>query len=69
MKKRFQWKQLLAAVLLGIVPFVFRIFDRVFQTYDRLNNVVQENVHPSFFLRLYGKASLLSIFLLVNLPK
>ena len=36
---------LLAAVLLGIVPFVFRIFDRVFQTYDRLNNVVQENVH------------------------
>ena len=36
---------LLAVVLLGIVPFVFRIFDRVFQTYDRLNNVVQENVH------------------------
>ena len=36
---------LLAAVLLGIVPFVFRIFDQVFQTYDRLNNVVQENVH------------------------
>ena len=36
---------LLAAVLLGLVPFVFRIFDQVFQTYDRLNNVVQENVH------------------------
>ena len=24
---------------------VFKIFDRVFQTYDKLNNVVQENVH------------------------
>ncbi|MBO5170006.1 MAG: ABC transporter ATP-binding protein [Oscillospiraceae bacterium] len=36
---------LLAATLVCIVPFVFRIFDRVFQTYDRLNNVVQENVH------------------------
>ena len=35
----------LAATLVCIVPFVFRIFDRVFQTYDRLNNVVQENVH------------------------
>ena len=36
---------ILAAVLLGIVPLVFNIFDRVFQTYDRLNNVVQENIH------------------------
>ncbi len=36
---------ILAAVLLGIVPMVFKIFDRVFQTYDKLNNVVQENVH------------------------
>ena len=36
---------ILAAVLLGIVPLVFKIFDRVFQTYDRLNNVVQENIH------------------------
>ncbi len=33
---------ILALVLL--VPFVFKIFDRVFKTYDRLNNVVQENV-------------------------
>ena len=24
---------------------VFKIFDRVFKTYDRLNNVVQENIH------------------------
>ncbi len=36
---------ILALVLLGIVPFVFKIFDRVFNTYDKLNNVVQENVH------------------------
>ena len=36
---------ILALVLLGIVPFVFKIFDRVFKTYDRLNTVVQENVH------------------------
>ena len=34
---------MLALVLL--VPMVFRIFDRVFRTYDKLNNVVQENVH------------------------
>ncbi len=36
---------LLALVLLGIVPLVFKIFDRVFKTYDRLNTVVQEDVH------------------------
>ena len=36
---------ILAVVLLGIVPLVFSIFDRVFKTYDRLNTVVQENVH------------------------
>ncbi|MGN1016862.1 MAG: ABC transporter ATP-binding protein [Faecousia sp.] len=35
----------LVAVLLCLVPAVFRIFDRVFRTYDKLNNVVQENVH------------------------
>ena len=35
----------LVAVLLCLVPMVFEIFDRVFRTYDKLNNVVQENVH------------------------
>jgi ATP-binding cassette subfamily B multidrug efflux pump len=35
----------LGVTLFCLVPVVFRIFDRVFQTYDRLNNVVQENVH------------------------
>ena len=28
-----------------LVPMVFKIFDRVFKTYDKLNTVVQENVH------------------------
>ena len=36
---------LLAVVIFGLVPVVFRIFDKVFKTYDSLNNVVQENVH------------------------
>ena len=36
---------LLAVVIFGMVPVVFRIFDQVFKTYDSLNNVVQENVH------------------------
>ena len=36
---------LLVAVLLCLVPKVYKIFDRVFRTYDKLNNVVQENVH------------------------
>ena len=36
---------ILALVLLGIVPLVFKFFDRVFKTYDRLNTVVQEDVH------------------------
>ncbi|MBQ7344865.1 MAG: ABC transporter ATP-binding protein [Oscillospiraceae bacterium] len=35
----------LAVALVCLVPMVFKIFDRVFKTYDKLNNVVQENVH------------------------
>ena len=35
----------LALSLICLVPAVFKICDRVFKTYDRLNNVVQENVH------------------------
>ena len=31
---------LLALVLLGIIPLVFRIFDRVFKTYDRLKSQI-----------------------------
>ena len=36
---------ILALALICLVPLVFKIFDRVFKTYDKLNNVVQENVH------------------------
>lgn len=36
---------LLAAGLFFIISRVRRIFDRVFRTYDKLNNVVQENLH------------------------
>ena len=36
---------LLGLGLYLIVKSVYPIFDRVFKTYDRLNNVVQENVH------------------------
>ncbi len=36
---------LLAAVLMFLVQKVRPIFDRVFKTYDKLNNVVQENLH------------------------
>ncbi len=36
---------LLAAGLFSIIGMVRKIFDRVFKTYDKLNNVVQENLH------------------------
>ena len=35
----------LILALAALTPVVFRIFDRVFKTYDKLNNVVQENIH------------------------
>ncbi len=35
----------LVAALVLLVPMVFKIFDRGFKTIDKLNNVVQENVH------------------------
>ena len=35
----------LFAALFGLFPLVHSIFERVFKTYDKLNNVVQENVH------------------------
>ena len=36
---------LLALVIFCVIPTVFKIFDKVFKTYDSLNNVVQENIH------------------------
>ena len=35
----------LIIALAALTPVVFKIFDRVFKTYDKLNNVVQENIH------------------------
>ena len=36
---------ILMVALAVLAPMVFKIFDRVFRTYDKLNNVVQENIH------------------------
>ena len=36
---------LLGVGLYILIKIVFPIFDRVFKTYDKLNNVVQENIH------------------------
>ena len=36
---------ILIVALVCLVPLVHSIFDRVFRTYDKLNNAVQENVH------------------------
>ena len=35
----------LALVLVTLTPVVFRIFDRSFKLMDKMNNIVQENVH------------------------
>ncbi len=35
----------LAIALIALVPMVFKIFDRGFKMMDRMNNIVQENVH------------------------
>ena len=36
---------ILMLALMILAPMVFKIFDRAFKTYDKLNNVVQENIH------------------------
>ena len=36
---------ILAIALICLVPVVFKIFDRGFRLIDRMNNVIQENVH------------------------
>ena len=35
---------ILTIALICLTPLVFKIFDRVFKTYDKLNTIVQENV-------------------------
>ena len=36
---------ILIGALVMLIPIVHKIFERVFKTYDKLNNIVQENVH------------------------
>ena len=36
---------ILVLALVLLVPMVYKIFERIFKTYDRLNTVVQENIH------------------------
>lgn len=43
----------LALVLILLTPTVFKIFDRSFKLMDRLNNVVQENVHGIRVVKSY----------------
>ena len=43
----------LAAALICLVPRVFKIFDRGFKMMDKLNNVVQENVHGVRVVKSY----------------
>jgi len=44
---------LLAAGLMGVTLLVHPIFNRVFKTYDKLNNAVQENVHGIRVVKAY----------------
>ena len=44
---------ILMASLLILAPRVFKIFDRGFKTLDKLNNVVQENIHGIRVVKSY----------------
>ena len=44
---------ILALTLICLVPTVFKIFDRGFKLIDRLNNVVQENIHGIRVVKSY----------------
>ena len=43
----------LAAAIFGIVHVAFPIFDRIFKTYDKLNNVVRENIRGIRVVKAY----------------
>ncbi len=44
---------ILVVALVTLVPMVFKIFDRGFKNLDRLNNVVQENIHGIRVVKSY----------------
>ena len=48
---------LLAFGLLFLITRVHKIFDRVFKTYDKLNNVVQENIHGIRVVKAFVRES------------
>ena len=43
----------LAIVLITLTPVVFRIFDRSFKLMDKMNNIVQENIHGIRVVKSY----------------
>ena len=43
----------LALVLITLTPVVFRIFDRSFKLMDKMNNIVQENIHGIRVVKSY----------------
>ena len=44
---------ILLIALVVLAPAVFKIFDRAFKNYDKLNNVVQENIHGIRVVKSY----------------
>ena len=48
---------LLAVVLVVLIRLVHPIFERVFKTYDRLNNVTQENLHAIRVVKSFVRES------------
>ena len=44
---------IMVLVMVLLMPKGFKIFDRVFKTYDKLNNVVQENIHGIRVVKSY----------------
>ena len=43
----------LAIALIALVPMVFKIFDRGFKLMDKMNNIVQENIHGIRVVKSY----------------
>ena len=44
---------ILILALVCLTPIVFKIFDKAFKIYDKLNNVVQENIHGIRVVKSY----------------
>ena len=53
----FQVMPVLLVALCCLVPMVFKIFDRGFKLMDKMNNIVQENVHGIRVVKSYVRES------------